>query len=159
MENGGNTHILGDIGEGEPIGEFALFTSKPRIASVLAIRRSIVLEIHEKEYLELVSKNPMFATALTKFVIERLQRNTFEQNKSSPPKNIAIINLQKENSLSPWTDDMEKYFQDQNIPINVYFQESAESLTNKVIFEKLEQNDGMNILCIYQLLQRLDQCA
>jgi predicted acylesterase/phospholipase RssA/CRP-like cAMP-binding protein len=146
IEEGGNTHILGDIGEGEPIGEFALFTNKPRIASVLAIRKSIVLEIHEKEYLELVSKNPIFATALTKFVIERLQRNTFELNKSSPPKNITIINLQKENSLSPWTDDMEKYFQDQKIPINVYFQETAESLTNEGIFEKLEQNDGMNIL-------------
>lgn len=146
IEEGKHTHILGDIGEGEPVGEFALFTNKPRIASVLAIRKSIVLEIHENEYLELVAKNPLFATALTKFLIERLQRNTFEQNKSSPPKNIAIINLQEENSLSPWTDDMETYFQDQNIPIQVYSKESAEALTNKVVFENLEQNEGMNIL-------------
>ena len=57
-QNDNVLHALGDIGEGEPIGEFALFTSAPRSATVVAIRKSVVLELTEVEYLKLVSKKP-----------------------------------------------------------------------------------------------------
>ncbi|HAZ24144.1 MAG TPA: hypothetical protein DCY95_05395, partial [Algoriphagus sp.] len=100
------TLILGDIGEGEPVGEFALFTGEPRMASVLAIRKSVVLEFNQEEYLTLVAKNPSLANSLTGFVINRLRRNTFQKNQSTPPKNIALINLQADHDLSPWTADM-----------------------------------------------------
>lgn len=100
-EDSHGIRILGDIGEGEPVGEFALFTGEPRMASVLAIRKSIVLELSQMEYLKLVSLNPSLANSMTKFVINRLRRNTFQQNQSSPPKNIALINLQADHDLSP----------------------------------------------------------
>lgn len=145
-EKDGTTQILGDIGEGEPIGEFALFTENPRTASVMAIRKSLVLQIQANEYMDLVAKIPVFASVLTKFVIDRLQRNIFEQNKSSPPKNIVVLNLQKENSLKPWIEDVKKCFQDQQVPIQVYFPESAGEFVDEAIFQEMEQHEGLNFL-------------
>ncbi|MGM0943887.1 MAG: patatin-like phospholipase family protein [Bacteroidota bacterium] len=138
--------ILGDIGEGEPVGEFALFTNEPRMASVLAIRKSIVLEFTRDEYHTLVAKNPSLATSLTQFVINRLRRNTFQQNRTTPPKNIALINLQSDHDLSPWTDDMMAYFSERETPVQVYDYESQEQQEDEDFFDSLEQHEGLNIL-------------
>lgn len=146
IESEGEFRILGDIGEGEPVGEFALFTNEPRMASVLAIRKSVVLEFNQEEYQILVGKNPALATSLTNFVIQRLRRNTFQQNKSTPPKNIAIINLQPDNDLSPWTVDMEKYFSEKNTPIQIYDHTSGDFQNDQELFDSLEQHEGLNIL-------------
>lgn len=140
------TRILGDIGEGEPVGEFALFTGEPRMASVLAIRKSVVLEFDQEEYLSLVAKYPTFASSLTGFVINRLRRNTFQQNKSTPPKNIALVNLKADFDLTPWTVDMEKYFQDNRVPVQVYDYESQLEHADQAFFDSLEQHEGINIL-------------
>ncbi|GMQ25990.1 hypothetical protein Aoki45_26720 [Algoriphagus sp. oki45] len=140
------TRILGDIGEGEPVGEFALFTGEPRMASVLAIRKSVVLELDQHEYLELVGKNPSLANSMTQFVINRLRRNTFQQNQSSPPKNIALINLQADHDLSPWTSDMESYFLENQIPVQVFDHESQKNISDQEFFDSLERYAGVNIL-------------
>lgn len=145
-EDSQETRILGDIGQGEPVGEFALFTNEPRMASVLAIRKSIVLEFTQEEYQVLVSKNPALATSLTNFVIQRLRRNTFQQNKTTPPKNIALINLQSDLDLSPWTQGMQTYFENMKIPVQVFDYESQSHLHDDEFFDSLEEHEGLNIL-------------
>lgn len=145
-EDESGTRILGDIGEGEPVGEFALFTNEPRMASVLAIRTSVVLEFTQAEYLRLVAKTPSLATSLTSFVINRLRRNTFQQNKSTPPKNIALIHLQNEADLSPWTSKMQAYFDARATDIHVYDSAHTEQSKDPHFFSSLEQQEGLNIL-------------
>lgn len=139
-------HILGDIGEGEPVGEFALFTGEPRMASVLAIRKSIVIEFLQTDYLELVGQSPGLASAMTKFVIERLRRNTFQQKSSSPPKNIAFVKLSPDMDLSKETALLKQYFDHDGAKVE-FFEESigADSLQSD-FFDTLEQHDGINIL-------------
>ena len=146
MEDKTGTNILGDIGEGEPTGEFALFTNEPRMASVLAIRKTIVLKINKQEYLNLVSQNPAFAGMLTSFLIKRLRRNILEQHMSSTPKNIALINLQPDHDLSPWTDVIEKTLEESGIPIQVFDHDSQPPQHYDSIFDTLEQQEGLNIL-------------
>jgi NTE family protein len=138
--------ILGDIGEGEPTGEFALFTNEPRMASVLAIRRSTVLEIDKNMYLSLVALNPAFAGTLTMFIINRMRRNSFQKNRSLAPKNIAIINLQPDHDLSPWTNAMQQYLEASDLPIQIYDHSSAPKGGHKTIFDSLEQHHGLNVL-------------
>ena len=145
-EDSNGIRILGDIGEGEPVGEFALFTGEPRMASVLAIRKSTVLELSQKDYLNLVSLNPTLANSMTRFVINRLRRNTFQQNQSTPPKNIALIKLQAEHDLSPWTVDMEAFFLENQIPVQVFDHDSQKDLSDQEFFDSLEQYPGVNIL-------------
>jgi NTE family protein len=149
-EDSNGVRILGDIGEGEPVGEFALFTGEPRMASVLAIRKSTVLELSLKGYLKLVSLNPGLANSMTKFVINRLRRNTFLQNQSAPPKNIALINLQADHDLSPWTVDMEEYFLQNQIPVQVFDHDSQKDYSDQKFFDSLEQYPGVNILLCSQ---------
>ena len=138
MEDKTGTNILGDIGEGEPTGEFALFTNEPRMASVLAIGKTIVLKINKQEYLNLVSQNPAFAGVLTNFLIKRLRRNILEQHMSSRPKNIAVINLQPAHDLSPWTNEIEKTLEDSGLPIQVFYHHSQPEYQYNTIFETLE---------------------
>jgi len=146
MQDKTGTNILGDIGEGEPTGEFALFTNEPRMASVLAIRKTIVLKINKQEYLNLVAQNPAFAGLLTSFLIKRLRRNILEQHMSSTPKNIALINLQPAHELSPWTDDIEKTLEESGFPIQVFDHDSQPEHSYNNIFDTLEQQEGLNIL-------------
>jgi NTE family protein len=150
VEDTSGMHILGDIGEGEPTGEFAIFTNEPRMASVLAIRKTIVLEINKKEYLGLVAQNPAFAGILTSFIIKRMRRNMLEQNISDTPKNIALINLQASHDLSPWTDDMERTLKKSGISTQVFDHDSVPEEGYKTIFDSLEQHDGLNILVCSQ---------
>jgi predicted acylesterase/phospholipase RssA len=159
QEDAKGVRILGDIGEGEPVGEFALFTGEPRMASVLAIRKSTVLEIDQQEYLDLVSKNPTLANSMTRFVINRLRRNTFQQNHSTPPKNIVLINLQADHDLSPWTIDMEVYFKENGIPVQVFDHESQEAINDQEFFDSLERYSGVNIfICSETNLKWSNQC-
>jgi len=146
MQDKTGNNILGDIGEGEPTGEFALFTNEPRMASVLAIRKTIVLKINKQEYLNLVAQNPAFAGLLTSFLIKRLRRNILEQHMSSTPKNIALINLQPAHDLSPWTDDIERTLEESGFPIQVFDNDSQPDHLYNSIFDTLEQQDGLNIL-------------
>jgi predicted acylesterase/phospholipase RssA/CRP-like cAMP-binding protein len=145
-EDPSGTRILGDIGQGEPVGEFALFTKEPRMASVLAIRKSTVLEFTLEEYQTLVSRNPALASSLTNFVIQRLRRNTFQQNKTAAPKNIALVNLQDNLDLNPWTDDLKAYFEELKVPVQVYDYESQTEIHDDEFFDSLEQHEGLNIL-------------
>jgi predicted acylesterase/phospholipase RssA len=146
VQDSSGMHILGDIGEGEPTGEFALFTNEPRMASVLAIRKTTVLEITREEYLSLVAQNPAFASTLTSFLIKRLKRNILEQHMSANPRNIALINLQAQHDLSPWTDDIEKTLVASGIPIRIIDHLSEPEGPHQTVFDSLEQHDGLNIL-------------
>jgi predicted acylesterase/phospholipase RssA len=139
-------HVLGDIAAGEPVGELALFTKEPRTASVVAIRKSTVLQIDEADYNALVNQYPSFAFTLTQFVINRLKRNAFQQKTGAAPKNIAVIMLQPDHDFTPWTDDMRHELGIMGTPINVYSYDSQLLENPNAVFEEMENSEGINIL-------------
>jgi NTE family protein len=146
LEDHSGKHILGDIGVGEPVGEFAMFTNEPRMASVLAIRRTTVLEITKEKYLNIVSQNPSFASTLTSVLIKRLKNNKLEQNRIAAPKNIALINLQPEKDLSAWTEDIKNTLKASGISTQVFDDGALPEEQYKTIFDTLEQHNGLNVL-------------
>ncbi len=137
--------VLGDIGAGEPVGEFAFFTQEPRMASVLAIRDSTVLRLSEQSYQRLVAQKPSIANMLIQFIIKRLKRNAFEISRTSPPKNIAILSLQSEGLLTDYIHEIKAQFDKMAIPsqIHSFDKQSEEHQDN--LFETLEEFDGLNI--------------
>ncbi|MBN8680958.1 MAG: patatin-like phospholipase family protein [Chitinophagales bacterium] len=140
------TRLLGDIAAGEPVGEFALFTKDPRTASVVAIRKSLVLEIYEEDYKKLVTDNPQFAFNLPQFVINRMRRKGFQQRLEAAPKNVALIKLQPDNDFTPWTDHMKQELTAMNVPVSVYGSENRSEEDHHAIFEEMENSEGLNIL-------------
>lgn len=144
-ESPSGQHILGDIAEGEPVGEFALFTQEERTASVLAIRDAVVLELDTSDYDELVRSFPDFGRTLTRFIIDRLRRNQFEQHLHQIPRNIAVIQLDPDEDISPWTSGITNTFEVMNIPIRTYGPENAGQRSAE-FFRSIEDLDGINIL-------------
>lgn len=143
-------HILGEIAAGEPIGEFALFTAEPRNASVIAIRKSVVIKLSQADYYTILGGNPTFAAELTKFIIQRFKRNKLEQHIVPKPKNIAVIRLQSDYDFSPWTDAMRDYYEVNHVPINIYSHDSFEGHSEDSLFEEMESNEGLNLLLCTQ---------
>ncbi|MDN3204135.1 patatin-like phospholipase family protein [Algoriphagus sediminis] len=149
-KRGSGQFILGDIGIGEPVGELALFTGEPRMASVIAIRKSIVLKITQEEYLKLVAEKPELATTMTSFVIDRLRRNTFEKKRSSPPKTIALVQLDNFTNLDPWISGLKKYKNKAGGLIRIHNQNENQSDHGEEFFASLEEQPGIQILVCNQ---------
>lgn len=143
-ENG--IYILGDISAGEPIGELSLFTKEVHSASVVALRKSLVLQLEDKQYLELVQQYPSFANTLTKFVIERMRRNTHQRKMDAAPKNIAVVNLQPANDVSAYTSDISQQLFQMGLGITIYDHLSATTEDYHVTFDQMEKNAGLNFL-------------
>jgi NTE family protein len=142
----GVLHALGDIGEGEPIGEFALFMAEPRSASVVAIRKSVVLELKESQYLAIVAKHPSFSSKLTRFIVKRLRRNVLQQHLESSAKNIAVINLQADKDISFYTDPIKAQFESLQVSIQILDHDYFAHLENQTMYDALEEHDGLNFL-------------
>ncbi|WP_373495934.1 patatin-like phospholipase family protein [Aquiflexum sp.] len=158
-ESKSGTVILGDIAEGEPVGEIALFTNEPRMAAVLAIRKSIVLEISKAEYHNAVAKNPEFASALTRFVINRMRRNILEQKVEAIPKNIVIFQLQQDLNMDYWVSEIKSNLETMHIPTQILGGESKGEKNSKELPELLEQHKGVNlIVCSGQDSDWTKQC-
>lgn len=138
--------VLGDIAAGEPVGELALFTKAPRSATVVAIRKSMVLQIDETDYAVLLDLYPQFGFTLTQFVINRLKRNALQQKQGAAPKNIAVIKLQPDHDFGLWTDDMSRELEVMGTDINVYYPDSQLPDNPNAVFEDMENNVGINIL-------------
>ncbi len=154
-----NIKILGDVSAGEPVGELALFTKEPRTASVVALRKSTILQLTEADYLNLVQKFPALAHNLTNFVIQRLRRNAFQQRMGAAPKNIAIVRLQPDLDLSPWTDDIQKELNAMNVAINVFYPEDLSADNPHALFEDMDNHEGLNFLvCDDQHPEWANQC-
>ncbi|HSK13464.1 MAG TPA: cyclic nucleotide-binding domain-containing protein, partial [Phnomibacter sp.] len=139
-QENGTLHALGDIGEGAPIGEFALFMAEPRSASVVAIRRSIALELKEKDYLEIVGREPAFSTKLTRFVVNRLRRNALQQHLEISARNIAVINLQSQRDISEYTDAIKAQFESLDVRFQILDHDSHASVEQQTLYQALEQH-------------------
>ncbi len=143
-ENG--ISILGDISPGDPIGEFSLFTNEAYSASVVALRKSTILRLKYDDYLMLVTHFPDFSISLSKILINRMRRNTFQNKTGTSPKNIAIINLQPQNDLSQYTNEIQNQFRDMGSEIRIYDHLIHTSGNVEDNFDEMEKQDGLNIL-------------
>ena len=69
---------IATLGPGQPVGESALVTRKPRCATARAKTRCRVVKISEEGYRNLLKEVPPWALSLLESLIERL-RNTDEK--------------------------------------------------------------------------------
>ena len=156
-ENG--IYILGDIPVGDPIGEFSLFTKEAYAASVVALRKSTILRLKYDDYLKLVKQFPEFATSLTKIIINRLKRNSFQQKMGACPKNIVVINLQPKRDVSQFTNEIQNQLQIMGFEINIYDHFTNASPDKQLSFDEMEKQDGINFLvCTIEEMEWTNLC-
>jgi len=88
----GEPEVIGEIGTGETIGEFALLTDEPRAATVFAVRETNAVKMTKSVFQQLTRERPEWMGAIARIIVQRQQR-TFKQIKSISPTtlNIALI--------------------------------------------------------------------
>lgn len=145
-ETGNELSILGDITTGEPVGEFAFFTNDPRSASVYAMRPSVTLELSQDAYLKIVTIEPQFAQRLTTLIANRYKSNSLQEKIKDAPKNIAVINLQEDTDISPWTNLIEDELKTKQIGFQFHNQASLQNNNYQTFFEELESSDDIKFL-------------
>jgi NTE family protein len=139
--------VLGDIGPGETVGELAFLTNEPRIASVRALRNSLLLEINPEKYMELASSNVKFASHFFKMVVERLRRNTLQQNQNVAPRNIAWIDLHSSaDELSTFLSAMRDTFDQMDATLHLHDSPTEAHEEWDALFDKMEDKEGTHLL-------------
>lgn len=69
----GPARAVGEITRGEIVGEMSLFTGEPRMASVVAIRDSLLVRLDKEAFDTLLSRHATMSRALSRQVIRRLK--------------------------------------------------------------------------------------
>ena len=141
------TVVLGDIAAGEPVGEMALFTGEPRMASVIALRPSRLLCITETHYLQLVSELPALVFPLNRFFARRLRQNSLPVKSRAIPRNVAVVNLSARADLPRWLASVRSTLDSMGVetrllPRPAKGSDHAAALDD----ESVEQHEGMNLL-------------
>jgi NTE family protein len=85
----GPPRVIGVIGRGETVGEMAVITAEPRSCSVVAARRSSVLELSGDDFLRVLERYPAALLALTR----RIVRRSAQPMGSSPVRRVALLPL------------------------------------------------------------------
>ena len=89
---GGQRRRVASMGEGEFFGEMALLSDSPRLASVVATERTVVLELTRAQVERIVKHHPSVGQVLQSFHQERLLANVLRGN----PLLSALTPLQRE---------------------------------------------------------------
>jgi NTE family protein len=69
----GASRAVGEIARGEIVGEMSLFTGEPRMASVVAIRDSLLVRLDKDGFDTLLARHAAMSRALSRHVIRRLK--------------------------------------------------------------------------------------
>jgi NTE family protein/lysophospholipid hydrolase len=95
--------IIGEIAPGEPVGEMAVFTGKPRSASVYAIRDSELAKVSRDNFEAIVQRHPRLLTAVTRNLIQRLQEHSGPVSQKII-RSIALVPLSRGVPLSEFAE-------------------------------------------------------
>jgi lysophospholipid hydrolase len=88
----GQEHIIGEIHQGEMVGEQALLTYEPRSATVKAVRQTDIVRLSRDDFELLVHHQPQALIKITRTIIER-QRLTKRRYHEKSSLNFAVLFL------------------------------------------------------------------
>lgn len=89
----GGERVLGVIGQGELIGEMALFSNLPRSASIRAVRNSILLRISNEKLRKLIADDADLILKMFFLTSERMQKMVAKETLGSMQSKIQLIAL------------------------------------------------------------------
>lgn len=89
-DDGGEDHMVREMGRGEIIGEMSLYTDEPRTATVVAIRDSLLVRLAKSEFSRLLASSAQMSIMLTRQMIKRLT-STSLLTAVPPPVAMALL--------------------------------------------------------------------
>jgi len=92
VEDGqGCERALGEILRGESVGEMSVVTGAPRMATITAVRSSVLVRFSRRQFLILLKEFPSISVRLMHLLIERLSRSGGTQPARRRPENIVLL--------------------------------------------------------------------
>jgi len=85
---------IGEIVRGETVGELALYTGEPRVATVSAIRDSVLVKLSREVFEGILLQYPRVSLNVTKIIIQRF-RKTQNQKKHSNFASVCFLPIHK----------------------------------------------------------------
>ena len=89
-DDDGSQRMVREISRGQIVGEMSLYTDEPRLATVLAIRDSVLVRLPKAEFAGLLASSALLSLALTRQIINRLQG---DQTRPALEKPVTIALL------------------------------------------------------------------
>lgn len=86
----GVPRMVRELGRGEITGEISLYTDAMRSATLVAIRRTVVVRLDKARFTALVARHPQVSFALTRKIIERLQTQ-HDRRPLPPPVTVTLL--------------------------------------------------------------------
>ena len=91
-DQNGKEKIIGEAAQGECIGEMAIITSEPRLATVYAIRDCELIRFSKELFEKLLDAYPRVMLGIIRILIDRLKKTSCQSSASSGKiTNIAIV--------------------------------------------------------------------
>jgi NTE family protein/lysophospholipid hydrolase len=89
-DSSGRQRLLGEIGRGECVGELALLSGEPRMATVCAVRESDVVRLSQELFARLLEQHPRAMLQIARLVARRAQP-TLGRPVPSPAATFALV--------------------------------------------------------------------
>lgn len=86
----GVPRMVRELGRGEITGEISLYNHATRSATVVAIRKTVVVRLDKANFTALVARNPQVSFALTRKIIDRLQTQN-DRRPLPPPVTVTLL--------------------------------------------------------------------
>lgn len=86
----GSSRQVGEMSQGESVGEMGVFTGEPRSATIIASRDSELLEFSREEFEEFTRRYPELMRRMTQLLIRRLQRASRQIRTANLSTNILL---------------------------------------------------------------------
>lgn len=83
--------VLGEIGRGEVVGEAALVTARPRVATVVALRDTELLHLSVEAFESLVAEHPSVLRPVAAQVVQRLVAAGSDPFATRPVTTVALL--------------------------------------------------------------------
>ena len=87
----GGKEVVGEVGRGETVGEFAMLTGDPRSATASAIRDTDLVKLTEPVFERLVAKHPEVMRRIARMIVKRTQRGLPTRTGETPAVSFALV--------------------------------------------------------------------
>jgi predicted acylesterase/phospholipase RssA/CRP-like cAMP-binding protein len=101
--DGGRSETVGQLGQGDCVGEVAILTGEPRMATVRAIRDSELVRLSKIDLHRLLERHPRGAVEMVRILASR-GRAALSRDSGAQPSTIVILPLDRDSLPNGWVD-------------------------------------------------------
>lgn len=106
----GGTRTVGEIVQGQTVGEMAVLTHEPRGATVRAIRDSVLAHVSRESFEILTKRHPELTVHVARVIIDRLRRSS-KRGRPARPKTICLLAVTEGVDANAFGEELVSYLE------------------------------------------------